>query len=142
MFSFQQSLSVLLLGLQQGHKWVNWMKRKKSLLHKQHVWGFFKVKRRAKNLKHFSSDRQKPLKRSTFFFCLIAIHTYIRLHSKSQFQIGHSNLTLYIVDVLWGQPIKLAQVASTSELHENQRNDILFFEIVPSHSCGASEVQT
>ena len=72
---FVTVFSVLLLGLQQGHKWVNWMKRKKSLLHKQHVWGFFKVKRRAKNLKHFSSDRQKPLKRSTFFFCLIAIHT-------------------------------------------------------------------
>ena len=31
MFSFQQSLSVLLLGLQQGHKWVNWMKRKKII---------------------------------------------------------------------------------------------------------------
>ena len=72
---FVTVFSVLLLGLQQGHKWVNWMKRKKSLPHKQHVWGFFKVKRRAKNLKHFSSDRQKPLKRSTFFFCLIAIHT-------------------------------------------------------------------
>ena len=31
------------------------------------------------------------------------------------------------VDVLWGQPIKLAQVASTSELLE------IFFEIVPCH---------
>ena len=48
----------------------------------------------------------------------------------------------YLLDVLWGQPIKLAQVASTSELHENQRNDLLFFEIVPGHSCGASDVQT
>ena len=34
------------------------------------------------------------------------------------------------IDVLWGQPIKLAQVASTSELNENQWNDLLFFEIV------------
>ena len=47
--------------------------------------------------------------------------------------------TTYLLDVLWGQPIKLAQVASTSELHENQRNDLLFFEIVPSHCFGASE---
>ena len=47
-----------------------------------------------------------------------------------------------IIDVLWGQPIKLGQVASTSELHENQRNDLIFFEIIPCHSCGASEVQT
>ena len=46
------------------------------------------------------------------------------------------------VDVLWGQPIKLIQVASNSELCENQWNDLLFFEIVPSHCFGASEVQT
>ena len=50
-------------------------------------------------------------------------------------------LGMYILDVLWGQPIKLAQVASTSELRENQWNDLLFFEIVPCHFCGASEVQ-
>ena len=48
----------------------------------------------------------------------------------------------YLVDVLWGQLIKLAQVASTLELREKQRNDLLFFEIVPCHFCGASEVQT
>ena len=44
----------------------------------------------------------------------------------------------YIVDVLWGQPIKLAQVASTLDLRENQMN----FEIVACHFCRASEVQT
>jgi hypothetical protein len=33
---------------------------------------------------------------------------------------------------LWGQPIKLAQMASISELLENQRNDIVFFKIIPS----------
>ena len=41
--------------------------------------------------------------------------------------------TKYPIDVLWGQPIKQNQVASTSELHENQRNDLSFFEIVPCH---------
>ena len=46
------------------------------------------------------------------------------------------------LDVLWGQPIKLIQVASHSELRENQWKDLIFFEIVPSHSFGASEVQT
>ena len=51
-------------------------------------------------------------------------------------------LNRYVVDVLWGQPIKLAQVASTSELCENQRNNLFFFEIVPCHFCRASEVQT
>ena len=45
----------------------------------------------------------------------------------------------YIVDVLWGQPIKLTQVASNSELPENQWNSLIFFEIVPSHCFGASE---
>jgi hypothetical protein len=46
---------------------------------------------------------------------------------------------MYLVDVLWGQPIKLIEVASISELRENQWNDLLFFEIVPSHCFGASE---
>ena len=46
------------------------------------------------------------------------------------------------VDVLWGQPIKLIQVASNSELLENQQNNLLFFEIVPCHCFRASEVQT
>ena len=41
-----------------------------------------------------------------------------------------------LLDVLWGQPNKLIQVAFTSELRENQQNDLLFFEIVPSHCFG------
>ena len=48
----------------------------------------------------------------------------------------------FLDDVLWGKPIKLVQVASTTELSENQGNHLLFFEIVPCHICGASEVQT
>jgi hypothetical protein len=57
---------------------------------------------------------------------------------------GKSNILLhtYIIDVLWGQRIKLIQVASNSELRENQLNNLLFFKIVPSHCFGASEVQT
>ena len=47
----------------------------------------------------------------------------------------------YVVDVLWGQPIKLIEVASNLELCEIQWNNLLFFEIVPSHCLGASEVQ-
>ena len=46
------------------------------------------------------------------------------------------NAENYSIDVLWGQPIKLAQVASTSELRENQQNNRLFFEIVPCYFCG------
>ena len=52
------------------------------------------------------------------------------------------NISTYLLDVLWGQPIKLIQVISNSELCENQWNDLLFFKIVPSHCFGASEVQT
>ena len=48
-------------------------------------------------------------------------------------------LCTYTIDVLWGKLIMLVQVASTSELRENQRNDLLLFEIVPSHCCRASE---
>ena len=47
----------------------------------------------------------------------------------------------WAVDVLWGQPIKLIQVASDSELRENQWNNLLFFEIVPSH-CTVVESST
>ena len=47
----------------------------------------------------------------------------------------------YIVDVLWGQPIKLIQVASNSELRENQWKNLLFFEIVPSHCSGPQKPQ-
>ena len=43
------------------------------------------------------------------------------------------------LDVLCGQPIKLIQVASTSELLENQRNDLVFFKMIPSHFFMASE---
>ena len=38
-----------------------------------------------------------------------------------------------VLDVLWGQGIKLIQVASNSELRENQWNNLLFFKIVPSY---------
>ena len=66
-------------------------------------------------------------------------HKYIACNISSRFDNPYY---YYLLDFLWGQPIKLVQVASTSELRENQQNDLLFFEIVPCHFCGASEVQT
>ena len=45
----------------------------------------------------------------------------------------------YLLDVLWGQLIKLIQVGFTLELFENQRNDLVFFKIIPSHFCRAPE---
>ena len=53
--------------------------------------------------------------------------------------ITNDNWCKHSVDILCGQPIKLIQVASNSKLRENQWNDLLFFEIVPSHCFGASE---
>ena len=47
--------------------------------------------------------------------------------------------TFCTLDVFWGQQIKQNQVASTSELLENQRNDLVFFKINPLHFCRASE---
>ena len=38
---------------------------------------------------------------------------------------------MYLLEVLWGQRIKLAQVASTSELLENQWTNLFF---LPNHS--------
>ena len=54
-------------------------------------------------------------------------------------ELSGINYKLYIVDVLGGQPIKLIQVAFTSELLENQPKDLVFFKIIPSHFCRASE---
>ena len=62
--------------------------------------------------------------------------------SEDEVDIMYDSIYGTVLDVFWGQPIKLIQVASNSELRENQWNDLLFFEIVPSHSFGASEVQT
>ena len=45
----------------------------------------------------------------------------------------------WVLEVLCGQPINHFQVASTSKLLENQRNDLVFFKIIPSHFCKASE---
>jgi hypothetical protein len=45
-------------------------------------------------------------------------------------------LDQWIVDVLWGQPIKLIQVASNSELRENQWNDLLSLKLFPLIASG------
>ena len=49
------------------------------------------------------------------------------------------NTNIYVVDVLWGQLIKLIQVFSTSEFHEYLLNDVDFIFFVPSACCRASE---
>ena len=58
---------------------------------------------------------------------------------KQLWRTSQTRGTSCALDVLGGQPIKLAQVASTSELLENQQNDLVFFKIIPSHFCRASE---
>jgi hypothetical protein len=58
-------------------------------------------------------------------------------------QIAYDFLHIgYLLDVLWGQLIKPIQMASNSELRENQWNNLRFFEIVPSYCLVTSEVQT
>ena len=47
----------------------------------------------------------------------------------------------WILDVLWGQPIKLAWVASTSELLENQLNNLVFFKKILFISAGPQKPQ-
>ena len=59
--------------------------------------------------------------------------------SEDEVDIIYDSIYGTVLDVLWDQPIQLIQVASNSELRENQWNDLIFFEIVPSHCFGASE---
>ena len=61
-------------------------------------------------------------------------------NTAQDFAASHLHATYYVLEVLWGQPIKFAQVASTSELLENQWNDLVFFVIIPSDFCRASGV--
>ena len=69
----------------------------------------------------------------------LSFHKKIQVVKTSYFLNYRIVVTHCVLDVLWGQRIKLIQVASNSELCENQWNDLLFFEIVPSHCFGASE---
>ena len=48
----------------------------------------------------------------------------------------------YIVDILWGQPIKLIHVVSTLEFHEYQWNDVIFIFLPPRFSAGPQKPQT
>ena len=75
-------------------------------------------------------------------YCEIVVHSdfwFTRSKNQFGFQIRFISKTVHIIDVLWGQPIKLIQVASNSKLRETQWNNLLFFEIIPSHCFGASE---
>ena len=47
----------------------------------------------------------------------------------------------WILDVLWGQPIKLIQVASKTELCENQWTDLLFLKLLPIIASGPQKPQ-
>ena len=61
-------------------------------------------------------------------------------HSKSK--CTSAVVTRYAVDVLWGQPIKLIQVVSTSEFHKYGWNDLDLIFFAPATCCRASEVRT
>ena len=50
----------------------------------------------------------------------------IEEHVITQNWTFRETMTTAGIDVLWGQRIKLIQVASDSELHENQWNDLFF----------------
>ena len=47
----------------------------------------------------------------------------------------------YVIDVLWGQPIKLIQVVSTSEFHEYWWNDFGFIFLSPWLVAGPRKPQ-
>ena len=73
-----------------------------------------------------------------FNYTWLSLHGYLSF-SESPVQVHSVYEKRCKIDVSWSQPIKLVQVASTSELLENQRNDLVFFKIIPSHFCRASE---
>ena len=46
-----------------------------------------------------------------------------------------TQLLKYLLDILWGQPIKLIQVVSTSEFHEDWWNAVVFIFLSPRLSA-------
>ena len=57
----------------------------------------------------------------------------------NMYEILYLRINVYRLDVLWGQPIKLIQVVSTSVLYEYWWNIVVFIFFVPSVFCRASE---
>ena len=56
--------------------------------------------------------------------------TLCRVNGTLVHELSHG--PTYLVDVLWGQPIKLIQVVSTSEFHEYWWNDLENIFLVPA----------
>ena len=56
----------------------------------------------------------------SLIFCLNkrAGNIYHKVHVLTKLRLVSTTSIAYVVDVLWGQPIKLIQVVSTSEFHE------------------------
>ena len=67
-------------------------------------------------------------------FIYLGFNTFPLLHNvlKSMQEVFPDEVQQYLLDVLWGQPIKLIQVVSTSEFHEYWWNDADFIFFVPS----------
>ena len=79
----------------------------------------------------------------------IIICKYITFDAQSIFgcqkqkgtKCGRACITV-ILDVLWGQPIMLVQLVSTSEFHEYWWKELENIFLVPAAFWGASEVRT
>ena len=63
------------------------------------------------------------------YFTLITLSLFFT--HISTFLISSHYVSTYLLDVLWGQPIKQNQVASTSELLENQQKDLFSSKSFP-----------
>ena len=72
------------------------------------------------------------------FYCIDLETSKISNRCSTVYCIAHGLLFLVwsTLDVLWGQPIKLAQVASTSEFCENQWKTVFSLKLIPVISGG------
>ena len=77
------------------------------------------------------------------FHCYILIPRNVRVKPHSKHSVGGGGVKNWqnsIQQLLHRRLLgSINQVASNLELRKNQQNDLLFFEIVPSHCFGASE---
>ena len=90
------------------------------------------------SLNKYFPNMSEPLK--DFSTCMSYMQVEVDSCGVSQYwhsyHFTRANTKYYLLDVLWGQPIKLIQVVSSSEFYEYWWNDVVGFFLSPQFSSG------
>ena len=76
-------------------------------------------------IRHWKS--KKPVESNHSYWKVLPWYIAHQMEKGFQKKMNFEDRGMYLLEVLWGQRIKLAQVASTSELLENQWTKLFFY---------------